>query len=59
MLKIRITYNYERPEELEEAYKSRGKSKYSSIYLDVEIKVAHTKMSDPGSYNYVITNRSK
>ena len=38
MLKIRITYNYERPEELEEAYKNRGKSKYSSIYLDVEIK---------------------
>jgi hypothetical protein len=54
MLKIRITYNYERPEELEEAikklekefeiisqsqaYKSRGKSKYSSIYLDIEMK---------------------
>lgn len=54
MLKIRITYNYERPEELEEAikklekefeiisqsqtYKSRGKSKYSNIYLDVEMK---------------------
>ena len=54
MLKIRITYNRERPEEIEKAikeleknfdiisqsqsYKGRGKSKYSSIYLDVEIK---------------------
>lgn len=54
MLKIRITYNRERPEEIENAikeleknfdiisqsqsYKGRGKSKYSRIYLDVEIK---------------------
>lgn len=54
MLKIRITYNRERPEEIEKAikeleknfdiisqsqsYKGREKSKYSSIYLDVEIK---------------------
>ena len=54
MLKIRITYNHERPEELEEAikklekefeiisqsqaYKSRGKSKYYSIFFYFEIK---------------------
>ena len=54
MLKIRITYNREKPEELKDAikkiekefdiinqsqeYKNRGKSKYSNIYLDVESK---------------------
>lgn len=54
MLKIRITYNYEKKEELEEAleklekdfdiinkskeYKNRGQSKYANIYLDVENK---------------------
>lgn len=54
MLKIRITFSQDSPEELQEVlamieqnfnvlsqsqeYKGRGKSKYSNIYLDVENK---------------------
>ena len=50
MLKIRITYNHERPEELEEAIKK--------IEQEFEI-ISQSQAYKSRGNNYVITNRSK
>lgn len=59
MLKLRITYQNDKPHELQEAlniieqqfdivsrsreYKGRGLSKYNNVYLDVEINQKRSK----------------